>query len=251
MDPPSKHSTRKWDFPQPILPILPYHFHYSLHGGVNVWLGPFRVLSDWVLRDRVLFRVLSDRVIFRALSDRILFRVLSSRVLFRVLFRVLSDRVLLRVLFRFLLRVLSDSVLIRVLSPRFMLCAISCINNLRGFAMIFCFKHFNSNRCFDSFLGKFNAINGNLGKFLKREKRLYPRFLTGFWIHLCRDIYVQKYSSTGIPKDGFSKRFFKVATKVSLTGYFSKKSSYMDLILWKSFLWCFLNSYIKDYLRVF
>ena len=76
--------------------------------------------------------------------------------------------------------VLSDSFLIRVLSPRFVLCAISCINNLRGFAMIFCSKHFNSNRCFDSFLGKFNAINGNLGKFLKREKRLYPRFLTGF-----------------------------------------------------------------------
>ena len=139
-------------------------------------MGPFRVLSDRVLRDRVLLRVLSDRVIFRALSDRILFRVLSSRVLFRVLFRVLSDRVL----FRVLLKVLSDSVLIRVLSPRFVLCAISCINNLRGFAMVFCFKHFNSNRCFDSFLGKFNAINGNLGKFLKREKRLYPRFLTGF-----------------------------------------------------------------------
>ena len=61
-------------------PILPYRFHYSLHGGVSVWLGSFRVLSD--------------RVLFRILSKRVLFRVLGDRVLFKVLFRVLSSRFL-------------------------------------------------------------------------------------------------------------------------------------------------------------
>ena len=59
-------------------PILPYRFHYSLHGGVSVWLGSFRVLSD--------------RVLFRILSKTVLFRVLGDRVLFKVLFRVLSSR---------------------------------------------------------------------------------------------------------------------------------------------------------------
>ena len=108
---PSKRSTRKRDFPQPMLIILSYRLHYSLHGGANVWLGLFRVLSDRVLlrvlRDRVLFRVLNDRVLFRALSDRVLFRLLSNRVLFRVL-----------------LRVLSDSVLFQILSPLFLVCRV-------------------------------------------------------------------------------------------------------------------------------
>ena len=43
----------------------------------------------------------------------------------------------------------------------------------------FCFKHFNSKRCFDSFFGKFNAITGNLDKFLKREKGFILDFRLG------------------------------------------------------------------------
>ena len=76
---------------------------------------------------------------------------------------------------------------------------------------------------FDSFLWKFDSITGYLDKFLKREKRLHFRFLTGFRIHQSRVIYIQKYSSLGIPKDSFSERFFKISTKASLTGCFSKK----------------------------
>ena len=89
--------------------------------------------------------------------------------------------------------------------------------------MIFCFKHFNSNRCFDSYLGKFDSITGNLGKFLKREKRLHLRFLTGFRIHQSRVIYIQKYSSRGFLKDSFSERFFKISRKAYLSEYFSNK----------------------------
>ena len=68
-----------------------YRFHNSLYGGVNFWLGAFRVLRD-----------------------RFLFRVFSNRIPFRGFFRVFSDRVLLRVL--------SDSILFRVLSPHFLAC---------------------------------------------------------------------------------------------------------------------------------
>ena len=128
-----------------------------------------------------------------------------------------------KVPFRVLLRFPSDSVLIRVLSLLFVLCTSSGINNLRSFPMIFCFGHFNSNRCFGSFFGKFNTINGNLGKFLNREKRLYPRFLIGSWIHLCGAIYIQKDSSKSIPKDTFSERFFKIAKKSFLDGVLFKE----------------------------
>ena len=48
--------------------------------------------------------------------------------------------------------------------------AINCTNNLRGFVLIFRIKYFNSNRYFDSALGKFNGITGNLDNFLTREK---------------------------------------------------------------------------------
>ena len=113
---------------------------------------------------------------------------------------------------------LGSSVLV------FWLCRVpfSCINNWRGFVMTFCFKHFNSNRFVNSFLGKFNTITRNLGKLLKREKRPHLRFFIEFWIHLCRVIYIQKYSSRGIPKDNFSERFFKIRRKFSLMEYFSK-----------------------------
>ena len=179
------------NFPQPILLILPCRVHYSLHGGVNVWLGPFSALSDRilfrVLWDRVLFRVLSDRVSYRALIDRVPFRVVSNRFLYRVFIDW--------VLFRVFLSVLIDSILFRVLSPRFLVCRVHQLHRKHeGFC----------NEMFCSFLREFNVITRNLGKFLKREKRLHPRFLTGFWIHLCRVIYIQRYSSRGILK-GFSK----------------------------------------------
>ena len=125
-----------------------------------------------------------------------------------------------RIIFRFLFSVLSDRVLFRVLSPRFLVCRVPSVASTT-WGVLQCFKHFNSNRSFDSFLGKYNAITGNLGKFLKFG--LHLRFLTGFWIDLCRVIYMQKYSSRGIPKDSFSERFFKISGKVSWTEYFSKK----------------------------
>ena len=90
---PSKRQIQKRDFPKPILPVLPYRFHYSLHASVNVWLRPLRVLSD-----RVRFRVL-----YRAPSDRVLFKVL--------------------------LTVLSDSILYRFLSPRFLLCRVPSVTS--------------------------------------------------------------------------------------------------------------------------
>ena len=63
-----------------------------------------------VLRYRIVFRILSDTVVFSVLSDRVLFRFLSSRDLFRVLFNVC---------FRELYRVLSDRALLkRILSDR-------------------------------------------------------------------------------------------------------------------------------------
>ena len=120
--------------------------------------------------------------------------------------------------------------------------AVSSINNLRSFAMIFCFSHLNSNRCFDSFLRKFNTITENLGKFLKREKRLHLRFLTVFWIHLCRVIYIQKHSSIGNLKGSFSEKFFKISRKVSLTEYFST-----GVLLCEA---AFLNWFLTPTLRI-
>ena len=38
------------------------------------------------------------------------------------------------------------------------------------FTLVFCFKHFNSNRYFDFFLGEFNVINRNLDNLLTRKK---------------------------------------------------------------------------------
>ena len=39
-------------------------------------------------------------------------------------------------------------------------CPINYTNNLSNFALIFSFKYFNSNRCFDYSFGKFNVITG-------------------------------------------------------------------------------------------
>ena len=100
---------------------------------------------------------------------------------------------------------------------------ISCTNNVGGFVLIFCLEHFSRSSYFDCFLGKFNVITRNLDKLLTIEKRFILDFLTGFWIHLCRVICIQKYSHRGIPKARFSERFFKISRKVSLTDSFSKK----------------------------
>ena len=175
-----------------MLPILPYRYRYSLNGGANVWLGPFKIFSNRVtfriLRDRVLFKVLSDRVLFRALSDKVLFRVLSNRVLLRVL----SDRIL----FRVLLRVLTDNVLLSVLIPRFVVCHVPSIEST---TWGICFKHFNSNRCFDYFLRKFSAITGNFIKFLKREKRLHLKCFNWVLNTLMQnlfysEVFIKRYS---------------------------------------------------------
>ena len=202
-----------------MLPILSYRFHYSLHAGVNVWLGPFRVLSD-----RVLFRVLRDRVLFRVLyrasSDRVFFRVLSNRVLFRVL----SDRVL----FRILLRVPSDSVLCNVLSPRFLICRVTSVASIT-WGVLQWFSVLNISIATDVLilsLRNLIQLSEIWASFWKEKKG----FILDFWLgseclYLWRIIYIQKYSprSDGIPKDSFSERFFKISRKVSLMEYFSKK----------------------------
>ena len=172
-------------FPQPMLPILTYCFHYSLHGGVNVWLGPFRVLGD-----------------------RVLFRVLSRSVLFRVL-----------------IRVLSDSVLFRVFSSRFLVCRVPSVASTTWVVLQW-FSILNISISTDVLifsLGNLMQLPEIWASFWKEKKILHLRCLTGFWLHLCRVIYIQKYSSRGIPKDSFSQRFIKISRKVSLTEYFSKK----------------------------
>ena len=159
-------------------------------------IGSYRLLSD-----SVLFRVLNDGVLFRDLSDT----VLCSKVLFRVLsdtvlFRDLSVRVLSRVFsYRFPLSALGPQVFSKVLSPRFPVCRVSSVTSRTWgvFALIFCFKYFNTNRCFDSFFGKFNVITGNLDKFLTR---LHPRFLTGFWIGCIQKFHPQVFQKIGLVK---------------------------------------------------
>ena len=126
---------------------------------------------------------------------------------------------------------------------------------LEGFAMIFCFKHFSSKRYFDSFLGKFHAITGNFGKFLKREKRLHLRFLTEFWIQLCRVIYIQKCSYTFL-KIAFLKDFSKFLETFPGRSTFQRSYRTKAILLRrcyrvKQLFWCFLNTYIKDYLEIF
>ena len=97
-----------------------------------------------------------------------------------------------------------------------MLCGISCNKNLRGFPLIFCLKHLNSNRCFDCFPGTFNAITGILGKFLRREKNFILYFGMGFE-YTCCVFCTQKYSPRGIII------FFKISRKIPLMELFSKK----------------------------
>ena len=63
-----------------------------------------------------------------------------------------------------------------------------CINNFRVFALIFCFKRLNSNRCFDSSREEFNVITGNSDNFLTREKS----FILDFWL-VSECIYAEAY----------------------------------------------------------
>ena len=164
MDPPSKQSTRNETFPNPYYLYFPITSTIAYMVVSMFWLGPFRVLSDSVLRDRVLFRVLSDRI------------------LFRVLFRVLSDRVLFRVL--------SDSALIRF-SVLVLCCVPSVISTTWG--VLQWFSVLNISIATDVLilsLGNLMQLTEIWASFWNEKKRLYPRFLTGFWIHLCRIIYI-------------------------------------------------------------
>ena len=103
-----------------------------------------------------------------------------------------------------------------------MLCAISCINNWRIFAMIFCFKHFNSNRCFDSLLGKFNSIIGNLGNFLKRKKG----FILEFWLgseHTSAESFIFRSIHPEVfRKIAFLKGFLKFLEKLPWRSTFQR-----------------------------
>ena len=152
--------------------------------------------------------------------DRVLFIVLSDWVLYRVFLRVLTDRSLFRVL--------DDMVILTVLDP-WVFCRSSVLvfqyavcyqlhqHICIGFALIFCFTHFRGNRYFYSFLGKFNAITGNLDKLLTKEKS----FILDFWLgskYTCaessvfRSIYPELYQ-----KIDFLKGFSKISRKVSWT----------------------------------
>ena len=77
---------------------------------------------------------------------------------------------------------------------------------MSGFTLIFCFKHFNSNKFFDSFLGKFNVCTGNLDKFLTKARS----FILGFFFRLGSG-YISAESSVviSIHPEIFQKRFFK------------------------------------------
>ena len=90
-----------------------------------------------------------------------------------------------------------------------------------GFSFIFCLTHLNNN--FDSSHGEFNVMTGNFDNFLGKRKKFHFRFLTCFWIYLCRVIYIQRHSSRDIWKDNFSESFFKIAKEVSLSESFSKR----------------------------
>ena len=204
-------------------PILSFLFHYSLHGGFNAWLGLFKVLSD-----RFLFSVLRDRFLFRVAGDRVLFRVLSSRVIFRASVGSSSWSLVL-VLWHVVCHQLHQQ--------------------LEGFTMIFCFKHFNSNRFFDNFVGKFDAI-----KFLKKG------FILHFWLgseytyaesFIFRSIHPRVLRKIAFLKD-FSK-FLETFPWLSTfqRSYRSKIGLLHGCYLVKQLFWCFLNSYIRDYLRFF
>ena len=137
-----------------------------------------------------------------------------------------------------------------------MLCATSCTNNVRSFGLIFCFKHLYSNICFQSFLEKFNAFTWNLNKVLIREKSFVLDFWPGFEYasaesSVFRSIHPKLYRKIAFLK-GFSK-FLERFPWWSLfrKSYKPKQDSFMGVTLWSSFFWCFLNSYIKDYLEFF
>ena len=78
--------------------------------------------------------------------------------------------------------------------------------------MVFCFIHFNSNRCFRSFLGKFNTITGNSGKFLEKEKNFILDFQLGSEYPYAESCIFRSIYPDGISKDTFSQRFFKIST---------------------------------------
>ena len=82
--------------------------------------------------------------------------------------------------------------------------AIRCIKDLKGFTLIFCFNYFNSNRCFDSFLGKFTAVAGIFLTRAKNSSSIFGRVI---------NTPLLNKSPRGIPKDSFSGRFSKFLEK--------------------------------------
>ena len=77
-------------------------------------------------------------------------------------------------------------------------------NNFKVFALIFCFKHLNSNRCFDSSREEFNVITGNSDNFLTREKS----FILDFWL-VSECISAKYFEWEATLKGFFSKSFSK------------------------------------------
>ena len=224
-----KASNSKTWLSEPILPILPYRIYYSIHGGVNVWLSLFRVLSGSVLfrilRDRVLFRVLyrgpRDRVLFRVLSNRVLFRVLSNMVLFRVLVGVLSNRIL----FWVPLRIFNDSILFRALSPRFLVCRVPSVASTT-WGVLQWFSVLNISIATDVLilsLGNLMQLREIWASFWKEKKGFILDFWLGSEYAYAESFIFRSIHPDGIPKDSFSERFFKIYRKVSLTEYFPKK----------------------------
>ena len=99
-------------------------------------------------------------------------------------------------------------------------CGNNCTNNLRGFALLFCFEHFNRNRCFGFSFGEFNVITGNLNHFLTREKQLHLRF----WLLSEYDISVEP----GV----FRSIHPKVCRKIAFPKSFPK---FLEMFSWWSF----------------
>ena len=210
-----------------MLPIVPYRFHYSLHGVVSFWLGPFRVLSE--------------RVLFMALSDRVIFRVLSSRVPFRVL-----------------LRILADSVLFRVLSPRFLVCRVPSVASTT-LGVLQWFSVFNISIATDVLilsLENLMQLREVWAIFWKQEKG----FILDFWLgseytyavsFIFRSIHPELFRKIAFLK-GFS-RFLETFPwrRTSQRSYMPKTRLLHGCYPVKQLFWCFLNSCIKDYKEFF
>ena len=166
-------------------PILPYRFHYSLHGGVSVWLGSFRVLSD--------------RVLFRILSKRVLFRVLGDRVLFKVLFRVLSSR--------------------------FLVCCVpSVASTTWGVLPWFSVLNISiATDVLILYLGNLSQLSEIWATFWKEKKGFILDFWLGSEYTNAESFIFRSIHPEVFQKIAFLKGFSKISRKASLIEHFSKK----------------------------